>query len=45
MTKFAEKPWIYEDRAVKVWTKAGTGRFFESGKPNFYAISWKNDGE
>jgi len=45
MLTIAEKPGYVNARAVKVWTKAGPGRFFESEKPYFYAISWKNDGE
>jgi hypothetical protein len=44
MREIAEKPNFTSDRTVKVWTKAGTGRYFESGKHYFYAISWKNDG-
>ena len=45
MTRIAEKLEFMEASAIKVWAKAGTGRFFESGKPHFYAFSWKNDGK
>jgi hypothetical protein len=44
MPEVTKKPDFTNAGAVKVWTKAGTGRFFESGKQYFYAISWKNDG-
>jgi len=45
MRKVTEKPDFTNARTVKVWTKAGTGRFFEPGKSHFYSISWENDGE
>jgi hypothetical protein len=35
MPKVTEKPDFTNARAVKVWAKAGPGRFFESGKPYF----------
>ena len=41
MRKVTEKPDFTNARTVKVWTKAGTGRFFESGKSYFYTISWE----
>jgi len=35
MIKIAEKPWFYEDRAVKVCTQAVTGRRQEPKKSVF----------
>jgi len=37
MIKIAEKPWIYEDRTLKVSTQAVTGRRQEPKNPGFCA--------